>query len=156
MITNRMRLVVVAASAVACLGVLSAVLSGQDQATDVANRIVGNMTKAWNSHDGVAYAAEFWPDAEFVNVFGGIMKDQQEIATRTDEVVKGALRGRQVKMTIRRVRELAPTVIVVDSEDTDGSGASQVTTRMKLVLQKRGDVWRVAAGQNTRVSTPTF
>jgi len=153
--TDRMRFALVA-SAVACLGVVSVVLSGQDQATDVANRIVGNMTKAWNSHDGTAYAAEFWPDAEFVNVFGAIMKDQQYIATRTDEVVKGALRNRQVKMTIRRVRELAPTVIVVDSEDTDGSGASQVTTRMKLILQKRGDIWRVAAGQNTRLSTPTF
>src|SRR5687768_16371355 len=137
--TDRIRFALVA-SAVVCLGVLSTVASGQDPATDVANRIVGNMTKAWNSHDGHAYAAEFWPDAEFVNVFGGIMKDQQDIASRTDEVVKRALRDRQAKMTIRRVRELAPTVIVVDSEDTDGSGASQLTTRMKLILHKRGDV----------------
>ena len=42
--TDRMRFALVA-SAVVCLGVVSVVLSGQDQATDVANRIVGNMTK---------------------------------------------------------------------------------------------------------------
>ena len=135
---------------------ISTAASAQDDAAVVANRIVTNLMKAWNSHDGKAYAAEFWPDAEFVNVFGGIMNDQKEIASRTDAVLKGALSGRQLQMTIRKVRQLAPNVIVVDSEDTDTSRAKGVVTRLKLILERRGDVWRAVAAQNTRVSTPTF
>ena len=142
--------------ALATLCICSTAASAQDDATVVANRLVTNLMKAWNSHDGKAYAAEFWPDAEFVNVFGGIMNDQQEIASRTDALVKGALSARQLRMTIRKVRQLAPNVIVVDSEDTDASSAKAVVTRLKLILEKRGDVWRAVAAQNTRVSTPTF
>lgn len=81
------------------------------------------------------------------------MKDQQEIASRTDQIVKGALSGRQLEMTIRRVRQLAPNVIVVDSEDTDKSTSTAVVPRLKLILEKRGDIWRAVAAQNTREHT---
>jgi hypothetical protein len=70
--------------------------------------------------------------------------------------VKGALRGRELKMSMRKVRQLAPNVIVVDAEDSDKNEASAVVTRLKLILEKRGDVWHAVAAQNTRVSTPTF
>ena len=143
-------------SAIVLLTVLSTQVSAQNEATAVANRILMNLMKAWNNHDGKAYAAEFWPDAEFINVFGGVMKDQQEIASRTDAIVKGALSGRQLEMTVRRVRQLAPNVIVIDSDDTDKSSATAVVTRFKLILGKRGDAWRAIAAQNTRVSTPGF
>ena len=134
----------------------TALSAQQEEATVVASRILMSLMKAWNAHDGYAYAAEFWPDAEFINVFGGIMKDQQEIATRTDEIVKGTLRDRESQMTIRKVRALGSDVIVVDSDDTDAGGATQTATRLKLILQRRGDTWHVVAAQNTRVSTPTF
>jgi hypothetical protein len=32
-----------------------------------------NVTRAWKVRDGRAYSAEFWPDAEIVNVFGGVL-----------------------------------------------------------------------------------
>jgi uncharacterized protein (TIGR02246 family) len=126
----------------------------QDEATAVANRIAANLMQAWNNHDGTTYAAEFWPDGEFVNIFGRVMQDQQGIALQTDAVVKGALRGRVSKMTIRKVRRLAPNVIMVDSDDTDAGSATQAVTRLKLILERRGDVWRAIAAQNTRVGDP--
>jgi hypothetical protein len=42
-------------------------------------------------------------------------------------------------------------VIVVDSTDTDLTGATQAITRFKLILEKRGSDWHIVAGQNTRV-----
>jgi uncharacterized protein (TIGR02246 family) len=85
------------------------------------------------------------------------MKDQQEIASRHDPMLKGKgpLSGRQLKMTIRKVRRLAPNVIIVDSDDTDAGTATQATTRLKLILEKREEVWRVVAAQNTRVVNQT-
>jgi uncharacterized protein (TIGR02246 family) len=84
------------------------------------------------------------------------MKDQQEIASRTDFIMKGPLRGRKAIMTIRKVRLLAPNVILVDTMDTDPAGATATETRLKLILEKRSGAWRILAAQNTRVSPPTF
>lgn len=138
------------------LGILLPGQSVSDDATAVANRFVDNLTKAWESRNGRAYAAEFWPDAEIVNVFGGVMKDQEVIATRMDQILKGALNARQSKQSIRKIRMLAPNVIVVDTVNTDAGNAAGVETMFKYILEKRSGVWRAVAGQNTRVSKPTF
>ena len=141
------------------LSIFSTVLLGssfaqEDLSVAVAGRVVNNMMQAWRDHDGHAYAAEFWPDAEFVNIFGAVMKDQEEIATLHDRIMKGPLKERQPQMTIRRIRRLAPNVIIVDCTDTDASKATQGVTRMKLILEMRGDVWHIVAGQNTGVRSP--
>ena len=57
-----------------------------DAATAVASRFLENVTKAWEARDGRAYAAAFWPDAEIVNVFGGVMNGEEVIATRMDQI----------------------------------------------------------------------
>ena len=111
--------------------------------------------KAWEARDGRAYADQFWPDAEIVNVFGSVMNGEV-IAPRMDEILKGALNARQSKQTIRKVRMLAPNVIVVDTVNTDAGNTAGATTMFKYVLEKRAGVWRAVAGQNTRVSKPTF
>lgn len=53
----------------------SAVPHGQpsEDATAIATRFIESVAKAWEARDGRAYAAAFWPDAEIVNVFGGVM-----------------------------------------------------------------------------------
>ena len=90
--------------------VFSTVLHGQsaEDATAIANRFIEGVTKAWEARDGRAYAAAFWPDAEIVNVFGGVMAGEQVIAARMDQILKGALNARDSKQTIRKVRMLRP------------------------------------------------
>jgi uncharacterized protein (TIGR02246 family) len=130
--------------------------TAEDDATAVANEIIGSLTKASAARNGKAWAAEFWPDAEFVNVFGGVMEGQQEIESRMEFLFKGPLKNRRTLMTPRKVRMLAPNVIVVDTIDTDSAGATRAETRLKLIIQRRDSVWRIVAAQNTRVSTPSF
>ena len=104
----------------------STVLHGQsaEDATAIANRFIEGVTKAWEARDGRAYAAAFWPDAEIVNVFGGVMAGEQVIAARMNKILKGALNARDSKQTIRKVRMLAPNVIVVDTVNTDAGNAA--------------------------------
>ena len=129
--------------------------SGED-ATTIANRFIEDVTKAWEARDGRAYAAAFWPDAEIVNVFGAVMAGERVIAARMDQILKGALTARDSKQTIRNVRMLAPNVIVVDTVNTDAGSTAGAETMFKYILEKRANAWRAVAGQNTRVSKPTF
>jgi uncharacterized protein (TIGR02246 family) len=131
-------------------------IAAQDNVTAVANQIIGGLTKAWETHDGTAYAAQFWPDAEFVNVFGHVMEGQQEIESTHERLLKGPLKNRKTLMTLRKVRQLDFNVIVADTIDTDPSGATQAETRLKLILERRNNTWRIMAAQSTRVSAPSF
>ena len=123
----------------------STVLPGHsaEDATAVANRFIEGVTKAWEARDGRAYAAAFWPDAEIVNVFGGVMAGEQVIAARMDQILKGALNARDSKQTIRKVRMLAPNVIVVDTVNTDAGNAAggrhvQVPPGERQTMARRG------------------
>jgi uncharacterized protein (TIGR02246 family) len=137
---------------------ISAARSAEDatSARKIAERTVDALTAAFHAHDGSAFAAEFWPDAEFINVFGQVVTGREQIATLTDTVFKGALKNRVVHMEIRKVRQLAPNVIVLDTTDSNAAKPDDRQTRMKLILEKRQDTWRVVAAQNTAISTPTF
>jgi uncharacterized protein (TIGR02246 family) len=127
-----------------------------DYAQQVAQKSVAALTAAFHAHDGRAFAAEFWPDAEFMNVFGQVVTGQEQIEKLHDTVFKGALKDRVVHMEIRGVRQLGPNVIVVDTTDSNAAKPGDRVTRMKLILEKRQDTWRVVAGQNTGISTPAF
>lgn len=130
--------------------------SAESEARAVAEKVVAALSAAWEKRDGVAWGDMFWPDAEFINVFGGVMTGQAEIATTHDRLLKGPLRERRLLMTIRKVRQLAPNVIVLDTHDTDSGGSSNVETRLKLILEQREGQWKVVAAQNTRITEPTF
>jgi len=136
----------------------STVVHGQssEDVTAIGNRFIERVMKAWEARDGRAYAAAFWPDAEIVNVFGGVMAGDQVISARMDQILKGALNARDSKQIIRKVRMLAPNVIVVDTVNTDAGAAAGAETMFKYILEKRANEWRAVAGQNTRVSKPTF
>jgi uncharacterized protein (TIGR02246 family) len=123
---------------------------------EVAAKAVEALTAAYRARDGAAFAAQFWPDAEFMNVFGQVVTGQDQIAALTNTVFRGALRNRVVHMDVRSIRQLAQNVIILDTTNSDASKSSDQVTQMKWILEKRGDTWRVIAGQNTSVETPAF
>jgi hypothetical protein len=45
---------------------------------------------------------------------------------------------------------------VLDTTNSDASKSSDQVTRMKWILERRGEEWRVIAGQNTSIETPAF
>jgi uncharacterized protein (TIGR02246 family) len=122
----------------------------------VAQKIVSALTAAFVVHDGDAFAAEFWPDAEFMNVFGQVVEGQQQIATLHNTVFRGPLKDRIVRMDIRKIRQLTSDVVIVDTTDSNSGKPDDRVTRMKLILERRHGTWHVIAAQNTLISTPAF
>lgn len=123
---------------------------------EIAAKAVDELTAAYRARDGHAFAALFWPDAEFMNVFGQVVSGQDQIEALINTVFRGAMKDRVVHMDIRKVRQLAPNVIILDTTNSDASKSSDQVTQMKWILEKRGDEWRVIAGHNTPIQTPAF
>jgi uncharacterized protein (TIGR02246 family) len=138
----------------------SSAIAAEDEATQATTRIVASLDRAWNAGDGWAFAAEYWPDAEFVNIFGMIMDGQKNIAERHVQVFEGPFKGTRMNTDIRRIRMLAPNVIIADTvmNSTGGQllGSRTAQTRLKHVLEKRNGVWRIVASQNTEIAPPRF
>jgi uncharacterized protein (TIGR02246 family) len=142
------------------LSLTASVNATEDEATQATTRVVAGLERAWNAGDGSAFAAEYWPDAEFVNIFGMIMDGQKSIAERHVQVFEGPFKGTRMKIDIRRTRMLAPNVIIADTvmNSTGGQLLSSRTaqTRLKHILEKRNGVWRIVASQNTEITPPRF
>jgi uncharacterized protein (TIGR02246 family) len=142
--------------ACAVLGPVAFGASRTESSSEIAAKAVEQLTAAYRARDGHAYAALFWPDAELMNVFGQVVTGQDQIEALVNTVFRGPLRDRVVHMDIRKIRQLAPNVIVLDTTNSDASKSSDQVTQMKWILEKRGLEWRVIAGQNTAIQTPAF
>lgn len=70
----------------------------------IATKVVDELEVSWNAGDGSAYAAQFWPEAELVNIFGAAIEGQASIEERLSEILQGAFRGSQMTSEVRRVR----------------------------------------------------
>lgn len=129
---------------------------------NVAKQVVAQLNDAWNRGDASAWAAPYAEDAEFINILGSVFSGKAAIRTRHAEIFDRAFRGSTMKATVRQVRMLGATVMVVDS-DTEVRNFRQLPpnvlptsngvlrTRLKHVLEKRGSLWQIVASQNTDV-----
>jgi uncharacterized protein (TIGR02246 family) len=119
---------------------------------------------AWNRADGAAYGEGYWPDAELVDPTGTIWKGRAAIAQMHVDLWAGPFQGSQLGGTVRSVRRLGPSHLLVDldlhlnrvreappgaSLDSEGS----IRTRLKHVLEERNRVWRILSAQNTFIAT---
>ena len=133
--------------------------------TEAANALAGTFADTWNRRDGAGYGGAYWEDAELVDPTGSIWDGQMAIEQMHVDLWHGPARDTQVEATVRRIRSLAPTLMVVDldvvvsgfspappgaSSNSDGT----VNARLKHVVEKRGQEWRIVASQNTFVSAP--
>lgn len=129
---------------------------------NVAKQVVAQLTDAWNRGDASAWVAPYAEDAEFINILGSVFSSKAAIRARHAEIFDGAFRGSTMKTTVRQVRILGATVMVIDS-DTEvrnfrrlppsvlPTSNGVLRTRLKHVLEKRGSVWQIVASQNTDV-----
>ncbi len=149
---------------VACPLLHTAVMAAEPEASP-AYRVVANLERAWNSGDGEAFAAEYWPNGELVNIFGSVVEGQAQISTRLGEILRGPFRASQVTARIRKITAIGEHAIIVDVDQDntgllDGAGREAdrkpVRTRMKHILEKRDGVWKIVSSQNTQLVTPDF
>lgn len=126
-----------------------------------ARDLAARFTDTWNRQDGAGYGSAYWPDAELVDPTGAIWDGREAIAHMHVELWQGPARNSRVEARVRRVRELAPDVGVVDLDVTVEGFAppgavpgATIETHLKHVVEKRGDEWKIIASQNTFVVPP--
>src|SRR5436190_17558127 len=124
-----------------------------------AAQLAAAFATTWNAKDGPAYGAAYWPDAELVDPSGGIF-DGRDAIIKTHEDLWAATGNTTASTTVRRVRPVSPTLMVVDittvvtgfpaappGGTADANGA--VHSNLKHLAEKRGNDWKILVSQNT-------
>ena len=125
--------------------------------------VVADLDSAWAHSDADRWASHYAQDADFVNILGMYMADTKAMHARHHEIFTGVFKGSRHVGTIRRLRFLDATVAIadVDVEVTDfkalppgvvPTAPGVLRTRMKHILTKSGDGWKIVATQNTAVA----
>lgn len=156
---NRRDLVLVVA------GVLSIVptLIGQEPAagdrTSDRNQISAIVTRweqAWNRHDMQAFAAEFEEDATWILWTGDEWKGRDLIESGHAAVHKTVFRNSIQRELLEQLKFVGPDAAVVRFcsvlTGDERAPAQVIRSRKFLVLNKRGGVWKIGWGQNTRLA----
>jgi uncharacterized protein (TIGR02246 family) len=116
---------------------------------------------AWNTPDAAAWAGEYWPEGELVNILGTVLPGAESVRDRTAEILAGPFRGSHFEYVIRKLRFIGQDVAIVDTDITISSyrGVAAIPptspgvllTRMKHVYERRHGSWHIVASQNTAV-----
>lgn len=135
-----------------------------EQRSDVPLRAsVARLATAWNAGDGSSWAAEFWPDGSLVNILGVVFPNAAAVGAVTDRILAGPFKGSTFAPVVRRIRFIGTTAAIVDADISvtnfhalpPGAVATKpglLLTRFTYVYERRGDVWKIEAAQNTAVS----
>jgi uncharacterized protein (TIGR02246 family) len=135
------------------------------EAAAAAHAMVQRFVDSWNRADGAAYGENYWPDAELVDPSGLISRGQAAVVQEHIDLWGGIFKGSHLKGSVRRIRMLGPTFMMVDF-DTELFGIRQlppgspadaagvVRNHLKHILERREGAWKVLAAQNTFIAQP--
>ena len=133
------------------------------EARAAAEAMVERFVDSWNRADGAAYGENYWPDAELVDPSGAIHEGRAAIVNMHVELWAGPFKGTRQAGSVRRIRMLCPSAMVVDF-DAVLSGVrgappgvqppadGVLHAHLKHVMQKRSGQWKVIAAR-TRSSS---
>lgn len=116
---------------------------------------VKQLETAWNTKSGVAFAKPFAEDADYVIINGSYIKGREVIATSHQQIFDTIFKDTKLTLTVKQVRFLRPDVAVVHASGRrDGPTKELVQDAfITYVMTKEGQVWTIAAFQNTAVVT---
>jgi uncharacterized protein (TIGR02246 family) len=118
------------------------------------------LAHAWNVSDAGAWAAEYWPDGELINILGAVLSGPGEVRDQTARILAGPFQGSHFAFTIRKLRDVGANTVIVET-DVRVTGfrglppgiaptqPGELQTRMKHVYERRRSRWRIIASQNT-------
>ena len=121
---------------------------------------------AWNRGDGVAFAAAFSEDSDFINVPGDLVQGRTMIATRHGAILAGPLKGSHNTISIRTVTVVKTDLVIVEADHSTSDFHSLppgivattpglLKTRMTYIAKQQNGKWLIAFAQNSAVaSTP--
>jgi uncharacterized protein (TIGR02246 family) len=121
---------------------------------------------AWNRGDGVAFAAAFAEDSDFINVRGDLFHGRTMIAARHAAILAGPLKESHNTISIRTITAVRTDLVIVETEHSTSDFHSLppgivattpgiLKTRMTYVAKRQNGKWSIVFAQNTAVaSTP--
>jgi uncharacterized protein (TIGR02246 family) len=120
--------------------------------TDI-EEIIWKLEAAWNAGDGLAFAAPFAKDADFVNIRADRFSGRETIAAGHDGIFRTIYAGSKNRFAIESIRLLRPDVAVAHAraELTAPSGplAGKHVAIFSAVLTRESDNWEIASFHNT-------
>ena len=115
--------------------------------------LVGRLETAWNAVDPAAFAAEFMPDADFVNVRGDYHSGRDAVEHGHAAILASIYAGSTIRYSLARAREVAPGVLVAHVDALLSVPArpfaGDIRAIPSLVLVRDGGAWRIASFHNT-------
>jgi uncharacterized protein (TIGR02246 family) len=127
-----------------------------DRAEDEAaiRKIVTRLQDGWNKGDGVALAAPFAVDADYVIVNGMRIKGRDEIAVGHQRIFDTVYKGSHNTGTVQSVRFLRDDVAVVHVEwHLKLVAAPEGRAMSSMVLTKEKGQWSIVAFHNTPIAS---
>ncbi len=128
-------------------------------ASALVDAVISALIDSWNRHDMVAYAAQFHPQADFVNVLGMHWHGRQEIETTHVNLHRTIFRNSILQKEAHAVRFLSSTIALahVNWQMTGAEGMTGWDVAavrhgvMTLVLVEDDGQWLITAAHNTDI-----
>ncbi len=114
---------------------------------------IAKLEAAWNAGDGMAFAAPFAKDADFVNIRADRFSGRETIAAGHDDIFRTIYAGSKNRYAIESIRPLRADVALVHvrAELTAPSGplAGKHVALYSAVLTREPNGWEIASFHNT-------
>ncbi len=124
-----------------------------DVLPDSVASLVARLEAAWNAGDSAAFAAEFTPDADFVNVRGHYASGRDSIAQGHAHIWSTIYAGSTVRYSVIHLRRLTADVALAHLDAhlriPSGPQAGDTNAIPSLVLVHTATGWQIAAFHNT-------
>jgi uncharacterized protein (TIGR02246 family) len=145
------------------LGMLFSAPGYADSAADTAVRqSLERLAEAWNASKAEAWATEYWPEGELINIRGDVLSGPSRVRDQTAKILVGPFKGSTFAYVVRNLRYIGRDVVIADTDilvtgfqglppGIAATSPSELRTRMKHVYERRHGSWRIIASQNTLV-----
>jgi uncharacterized protein (TIGR02246 family) len=121
--------------------------------------LTAGMVEAWNRHDMEGFGNLYVDSADFVNIFGDLLKGRDHIVKEHAARHRSMFRAARLTIHSTDVRNLRPDIAVVRSrwqmdglQDPDGKATPSRTGLLMHVVERRDGGWRIVATQNTEIA----
>lgn len=125
-------------------------------AARIASQIITRLDSAWNTSDGVRFAAEFTADSDVINVSGTHLHGRADIASQMQSIFSTVFKGSVHRSrTLEMARYLADSIIIVVSSSVidvpAGPLAPLATSRQTFIVVNEGRIWQIQHWHNTPI-----
>jgi uncharacterized protein (TIGR02246 family) len=123
---------------------------------------IQRLADAWNTSNAAAWAREYWPEGELINIRGDVLSGPSSVRDQTAKILAGPFKGSHFTFVVRNLRYIGADVVIADTDilvtgyqglppGIAATSRGELRTRMKHIYERRKAQWRIIASQNTLV-----